>query len=154
MRSNTDLRSDLAQKSTFRDQIPVDCARDVCELACRRTIGWLGASKAQTHQIYPLNGSYVTHASDQDWYRIDPPCNDIIIRFLRVRPRQIKRKAATGDPDIKRKKLSGDLELVALDPFSIRAEFSREEQDGTRPFFGSFGLNNALEIFEPFSGFS
>jgi MtrB/PioB family decaheme-associated outer membrane protein len=58
-------------------------------------------------------------------------------------------KAASGDPDIKRKKLSGDLELVALDPFSIRAEFSREEQDGTRPFFGSFGLNNALEIFEP-----
>jgi MtrB/PioB family decaheme-associated outer membrane protein len=57
--------------------------------------------------------------------------------------------AATGDPDIKRKKLSGDLELLALDPFSIRAEFSREEQDGTRPFFGSFGLNSALEIFEP-----
>ncbi len=58
-------------------------------------------------------------------------------------------KAATGDPAIQRKKLSGDLELVALDPFSIRAEFSREEQDGTRPFFGSFGLNSALEIFEP-----
>ncbi len=58
-------------------------------------------------------------------------------------------RASKGDPDIKREKLSGDLELIALDPFSIRAEFSREEQDGTRPFFGSFGLNSALEIFEP-----
>jgi MtrB/PioB family decaheme-associated outer membrane protein len=58
-------------------------------------------------------------------------------------------KAASGDPEIKRKKLSGDLELVALDPFSIRAEFSREEQDGTRPFFGSFSMNNTMELFEP-----
>lgn len=58
-------------------------------------------------------------------------------------------RAGSGNPEIKRKKLSGDFELVALDPFSIRAEFSREEQDGTRPFFGSFGLGNALEIFEP-----
>ena len=58
-------------------------------------------------------------------------------------------KAASGDPEIKRKKLSGDLELVALDPLSIRAEFSREKQDGTRPFFGSFSLSNTMEIFEP-----
>jgi len=28
-----------------------------------------GIGNAQTHQIYPLSGSYVTHASDQDWYR-------------------------------------------------------------------------------------
>ncbi len=58
-------------------------------------------------------------------------------------------KAANGNPEIKRKKLSGDFELVALDPFTLRTEFSREEQNGTRPFFGSFGLSNALEIFEP-----
>jgi MtrB/PioB family decaheme-associated outer membrane protein len=58
-------------------------------------------------------------------------------------------KAASGDPEIKRKKLSGDLELVALDPFNIRAEFSREKQDGSRPFFGSFSLSNTMEIFEP-----
>jgi len=30
-------------------------------------------------------------------YRIQPPCNDIIIRHLRVRPRPLRRKAATGD---------------------------------------------------------
>ena len=58
-------------------------------------------------------------------------------------------KAASGDPEIKRKKFSGDLELVALDPFNIRAEFSREKQDGSRPFFGSFDLSNTMELFEP-----
>ena len=58
--------------------------------------------------------------------------------------------ADTGDPEIKRKKLSGDFDFVALDPFSFRAEFSREKKDGgTRPFFGAFGLDNALELFEP-----
>ena len=47
--------------------------------------------------------------------------------------------ADSGDPDIKREKLSGDFDFVALDPFSFRAEFSREERDGgSRPFFGSF----------------
>ena len=30
-------------------------------------------------------------------YRIDPPCNDIIIRHLRVRPRPARRKTATAD---------------------------------------------------------
>ena len=58
--------------------------------------------------------------------------------------------ADSGDPDIKRKKLSGNFDFVALDPFSFRAEFSREKKNGgTRPFFGSFGLDNAIEIFEP-----
>ena len=28
-----------------------------------------GTVNAQTHQIYPLNGSVVTHAADRDWYR-------------------------------------------------------------------------------------
>ncbi len=58
-------------------------------------------------------------------------------------------KAAVGDPKIERKRLSGDLELLALDPFSLRTEFKHEQQEGTRPFLGSFGLGNALEIFEP-----
>ncbi len=30
-------------------------------------------------------------------YRISPPCNDIIIRHLRVRPRPVRRKSHTGD---------------------------------------------------------
>ncbi len=55
----------------------------------------------------------------------------------------------SGDPEIKRKKLSMDVNFVAADPFSFRAEFSHVEQDGTRPFFGSFGLNSTAEIFEP-----
>jgi len=57
--------------------------------------------------------------------------------------------ADSGDPEIKRKKLSGDFDFVALDPFSLRAEFSREKQDGSRPFFGSFSLDNTVELFEP-----
>jgi len=56
--------------------------------------------------------------------------------------------SASGDPEIKRKKLSGDFDFVALDPFSFRAEFSREKKDGTRPGFGAFGLDNTSEIFE------
>ena len=56
--------------------------------------------------------------------------------------------SSSGDPEIKRKKLSGDFEFVASDPFSFRAEFSREEKDGTRPSFGAFGLDNTSEIFE------
>jgi MtrB/PioB family decaheme-associated outer membrane protein len=56
--------------------------------------------------------------------------------------------SSSGDPEIKRKKLSGDFEFVASDPFSFRAEFSREKKDGTRPTFGAFGLDNTSEIFE------
>jgi MtrB/PioB family decaheme-associated outer membrane protein len=54
-----------------------------------------------------------------------------------------------GDPEFDRKKLKVNFDWVAQDPFSFRAEFSRERQDGTRPIFGSFGLDNAVEIFEP-----
>lgn len=58
--------------------------------------------------------------------------------------------ADSGNPEIKRKKLSGNFDFVALDPFSLRAEFSREKKNGgTRPFMGSFGLDNAVELFEP-----
>ena len=56
--------------------------------------------------------------------------------------------SSSGDPEIKRKKLSGDFEFVASDPFSFRAEFGREEKDGTRPTFGAFGLDNTSEMFE------
>jgi len=54
-----------------------------------------------------------------------------------------------GDPKLDRKNLKLDFDWVAQDPFSFRAEFSREKQDGTRPIFGSFGLDNTVEIFEP-----
>lgn len=54
-----------------------------------------------------------------------------------------------GDPKFDRKNLKVNFDWVAQDPFSFRAEFSREKQDGTRPIFGSFGLDNTVEIFEP-----
>ena len=56
--------------------------------------------------------------------------------------------SSKGDPEIKRKKLSGDFEIVASDPFSFRVEFSGEKKDGTRPIFGAFGLDNTSELFE------
>ena len=50
---------------------------------------------------------------------------------------------------LKRKKVAVNVELALLDPFRFRVEFSRENKEGTRPFFGSFGLDNTLEIPEP-----
>ena len=57
--------------------------------------------------------------------------------------------ANIGDPKIQRKDLALNMDLVALDPFSLRVEFAGEKQEGTRPLFGSFSLINALELFEP-----
>jgi MtrB/PioB family decaheme-associated outer membrane protein len=58
--------------------------------------------------------------------------------------------AVTGDPEFKRKKAKLNFDWIANDPFSFRAEFSYENQDGTRPMFGSFGTNSTtVELFEP-----
>jgi MtrB/PioB family decaheme-associated outer membrane protein len=57
--------------------------------------------------------------------------------------------AVSGDPEFKRKKAKLNFEWVALDPFSFKVDLGYEKQDGTRPFFGSFGLTNTVEIFEP-----
>ena len=57
--------------------------------------------------------------------------------------------ANIGDPQVQRKDLALNMDLVALDPFSLRIEFAGEKQEGTRPLFGSFSLNNAMELFEP-----
>ncbi len=57
--------------------------------------------------------------------------------------------ADIGDPQVQRKDLALNMDLVALDPFSLRVEFAGEKQEGTRPLFGSFNLNNAMELFEP-----
>ncbi len=50
---------------------------------------------------------------------------------------------------LKRKKVAVNADLALLDPFHFRVEFSRENKEGTRPFFGSFGLDNTIEIPEP-----
>ncbi len=58
--------------------------------------------------------------------------------------------AVSGDPEFDRKKAKLDFDWLAKDPFSFRAEFSYEEQDGTRPLFGQFGSDfTTVELFEP-----
>ena len=54
-----------------------------------------------------------------------------------------------GDPDIENKSISGAFEFFSLDPFTFRTEVKRVQQEGSRPVFGSFGLDNTIEIFEP-----
>jgi MtrB/PioB family decaheme-associated outer membrane protein len=48
-----------------------------------------------------------------------------------------------------RKKVEANADVSAYDPFNFRVEFGREEKEGTRPYFGSFGLDNTVEIPDP-----
>jgi MtrB/PioB family decaheme-associated outer membrane protein len=57
--------------------------------------------------------------------------------------------AASNDIELDRKKVEVNANIVAYDPFNFRVEFGREHKDGERPFFGSFGLDNTVEIPEP-----
>jgi len=57
--------------------------------------------------------------------------------------------AATVDEALFRKTFRADLKVVAWDPFRLTAEASREKRQGTRPFGGSFGFGNTVEIPEP-----
>jgi MtrB/PioB family decaheme-associated outer membrane protein len=50
--------------------------------------------------------------------------------------------AVSGTPQFLRKQGKVDFDLIALDPFNFRVELKRLKRDGTRPFAGSFGLNN------------
>ncbi|MDH3573964.1 MAG: MtrB/PioB family decaheme-associated outer membrane protein [Desulfobacteraceae bacterium] len=50
---------------------------------------------------------------------------------------------------LKRKKVKMNADLALLDPFNFRVELSSENKTGTRPYFGSFGLDNTIEIPEP-----
>jgi MtrB/PioB family decaheme-associated outer membrane protein len=53
------------------------------------------------------------------------------------------------DIELKRKKGELKLDVVAFEPFSFRFEMGREKKEGTRPLFGSFGLDNTIEIPAP-----
>jgi len=57
--------------------------------------------------------------------------------------------AKSVDIDLKRKKVEVNADVAAYDPLNFRVEFGREHKDGSRPFFGSFGLDNTEEIPEP-----
>jgi MtrB/PioB family decaheme-associated outer membrane protein len=57
--------------------------------------------------------------------------------------------AKSVDIELERKKVELSAEVSAYDPLNFRVELGREHKDGTRPFFGSFGLDDAVEITEP-----
>ena len=57
--------------------------------------------------------------------------------------------AQKHDLEIFRDKGELNVDLVALPPFNLRLELKREERDGERPFFGSFGFSNTVEIPAP-----
>lgn len=57
--------------------------------------------------------------------------------------------AKSVDIKLKRKKVEVNTDVAAYDPLNFRVEFGREHKDGSRPFFGSFGLDNTEEIPEP-----
>lgn len=53
------------------------------------------------------------------------------------------------DLELMRKTGTANFDLMKFDPFFLRVEFSREHREGTRPFFGSFGFGNTVELPEP-----
>ena len=53
------------------------------------------------------------------------------------------------DIELKRKKAELNADLFALEPFGFRVEMGRERKEGTKPFFGAFGLDNTVEIPAP-----
>ncbi len=57
--------------------------------------------------------------------------------------------AHNEDLQLLRKTGRVNFDLMKFDPLYFRVEFSREDREGTRPFFGSFGFSNTVEIPEP-----
>jgi hypothetical protein len=55
----------------------------------------------------------------------------------------------SGDLNLRGTKVEVNADVAAYDPLNFRVEFGREHKDGSRPFFGSFGLDNTVEIPEP-----
>jgi MtrB/PioB family decaheme-associated outer membrane protein len=62
---------------------------------------------------------------------------------------EFSNNAVSGDPELSRDIVKLNVDVAAYDPFGLRVEVNREDREGTRPFFGSFGLSNTVEIFEP-----
>ncbi|MEK6777300.1 MAG: MtrB/PioB family decaheme-associated outer membrane protein [bacterium] len=53
------------------------------------------------------------------------------------------------DLSLKRDTFAAGLEWMGFDPFTFGFDFSQERRDGSRPFGGTFGFSNAVEIPEP-----
>ena len=74
---------------------------------------------------------------------------DVLFPDRANRLNALSANAKSVDIELERKKVEVSAEVAAYDPLNFRVEFGREHKDGTRPFFGSFGLDDAVEIPEP-----
>jgi len=76
------------------------------------------------------------------------PQQDVPFADRTNRLNALSANADSVDLELKRKKVELNADVVAYDPINFRVEFGREHKDGSRPFFGSFGLDNTVEIPE------
>ena len=74
---------------------------------------------------------------------------DVAFADRAARLNSLMATGGTIDVELKRKKAELNADLLALDPFNFRVEMGRERKEGTRPFFGPFGLENTVEIPAP-----
>jgi hypothetical protein len=58
----------------------------------------------------------------------------------------VSQGAQSIDEALRRQKVSGDFTLVATYPFVAKASFSNESRDGVRPWSGSFGFGEFVEV--------
>jgi MtrB/PioB family decaheme-associated outer membrane protein len=58
----------------------------------------------------------------------------------------VSQSAQSVDEALRRQKVGGDVTLVATYPFVAKASFSNESRDGVRPWSGSFGFGEYVEV--------
>ena len=58
----------------------------------------------------------------------------------------VSQSAQSIDEALRRQKIGGDVTLVATYPFVAKASFSNESRDGVRPWSGSFGFGEYVEV--------
>jgi hypothetical protein len=58
----------------------------------------------------------------------------------------VSRNAQATDEALRRQKVGGEVTLVATYPFVAKAAFSNESRDGVRPWSGSFGFGEYVEV--------
>lgn len=57
--------------------------------------------------------------------------------------------ASSTDLELVRRTGKINIDVMRFEPVNLRIEVSKEDRDGTRPFAGSFGFSNTVEIPEP-----
>ena len=109
-----------------------------------------GAFKLQYREIphlYAIDARTLYTGVGSDRLLID----DAIQANLEATPGNIvsifQSNATKGDPEVSRKIFEAEADVWRLSPFEFRIEFSREEREGTRPLFGSFG-NNTISGYD------